>query len=129
MKINLIEVETPMFSEFTMFAKPDFELLKRTKTIRVSVRQQTKTRISTTIGLGQFSARINFAAEGFKTHNETNHSFISNESEDSNYFIKSKKQGLAEYKEYVKKVIENVIVNIFKLELDEITIELEVKNF
>lgn len=129
MKIDLIEVPTPMCSEFQMFAEPDLELLKSTKTIRVSVRHETKTRISTSMTLGKYCGRINFAIEGIKTHNENGFSHISSEHETSNFFVKSAKQDIVVYKEYIKKVVEHIVKNIFKLELDEIKIELEAGNF
>jgi len=129
MKINLVEVDAPMFSEFQLFAEPNFEILKEKKKVRVSFRKQTKTRISTSMHFGQYRVKINFAIEGFKTHEETEFSFISSEKQTSNYFVVSKKQDFNAYKDYVSKVIEKVIVNIFKVELDEITIELEAKNF
>jgi hypothetical protein len=129
MKINLIEVPTPMFSEMQLFANPDLELLKEKKTIRVSVRQKTKTRISTSMTLGKACVRINFPMEGFKTHSESSLNYGTCENESSDYFVKSAKQDLNVYKEYLKKVIEHIVKDIFKVELDEITIELEAKNF
>ena len=129
MEIKIIEVEPPMFSEFTMFANPDLELLKQSKTIRVSIRQKTKTRISTTMQFGQYCVRINFAVEGIKTHEESEYNMFSGERSTSNYFVKSAKQDLNVFKEYLKKVVEKVVVNIFKITLDEITVELESKKF
>ena len=129
MTINLIEVPTPMFSEFQMFAEPDLELLKEKKTVRISVRQKTKTRISTSMTLGKACVRINFPIEGFKTFNESSMNFGTYENESSDYFVKSAKQDVNAYKEYVKKVMEHVVKNIFKIELDELTIELEANNF
>lgn len=129
MKINLIEVPTPMFSEMQLFANPDLELLKEKKTIRVSVRQKTKTRISTSMTLGKACVRINFPMEGFKTYSESSVNYGTYENESSDYFVKSAKQDLNVYKEYLKKVIEHIVKDIFKVELDEITIELEAKNF
>ena len=129
MIINLIEVPTPMFSEFQMFAEPDLELLKEKKTVRVTARQHTKTRISTNMTLGKCCVKINFPIEGVKTHNESSFSYVSSSTESSNYFVKSAKQDINAYEEYVKKVIEHIVTNIFKLELDEITIELEANRF
>lgn len=129
MIINLVEVPPPMFSEFQMFAEPDLELLKKEKKVRISVRHETKTRISTSMTLGKCCVRINFPIEGIKTHNEQGFSYISSAKESSNYFVKSAKQDLEVYKEYVKKVMEHIVKNIFKVELDELTIELEAKGF
>ena len=129
MKINLVEVDTPMFKEFTMMGEPDFDLLKEKKTVRISLNNNTKTRISTSMQFGKYCVKINFQAEGIKTHEEIGYSMFSGERTTSHYFVRSKKQDLNVYKEYVKKVIEEVIVKIFKIELDEITIELEAKSF
>lgn len=129
MNVNIVRVPTPMFHEFQMFAEPDLELLKETKKIRVSIRQYTKTRISTSMTLGKCCVRINFPIEGFKTHTEDSHSFVSSSKESSSYFVKSAKQTLEVYEEYLKKVVEHVVSDIFKLELDEITVELEANSF
>ena len=67
--------------------------------------------------------------EGVKTYNESSFSYVSSSTESSNYFVKSAKQDINAYEEYVKKVIEHIVTNIFKLELDEITIELEANSF
>ena len=129
MTITLVKVPAPMFTEFQMFAEPDLELLKEKKTVRVTARQHTKTRISTSMTLGKSCVRINFPIEGVKTHNENSFSYVSSSTESSNYFVKSAKQDINAYEEYVKKVIEHVVKDIFKLELDEITIELEANHF
>ena len=124
MTIKVVKVPAPMFTEFQMFAEPDLELLKEKKTVRVTARQHTKTRISTNMTLGKCCVKINFPIEGVKTHNEKSFSYVS-----SHYFVKSAKQDINAYEEYVKKVIEHIVTNIFKLELDEITIELEANRF
>jgi hypothetical protein len=129
MKTNLVEVSTPMFSSFTMFAEPDLKLLKETKTIRVSFHHVTKTRISTSISFGNFRAKVNNFMQGYKQHEETNSNYFSGGVETSYYFVKSKAQNYEVYKEFLHKLISNVITNYFKLELDEITIELEQREF
>jgi hypothetical protein len=129
MKINLVEVESPMFKSFTMFANPDIKLLKETKTVRVTPFNITKTRISTDIQFGQYCVKINKPIEGFKTHESTEMNYFSGTQSTSYYFVKSKKQNIEAYKEYVKKVVETVIKDYFRLELDEITIELEKGGF
>lgn len=129
MKINIIEVESPMVREFTMFAGIDKEKLKESKTVRVTVSHETKTRVSTTMQIGQSRNKINFAVEGFKTHEQREHSYFSGEIQVSNYFVKSKKQGLEAYKEYVKAVVEDALKNYIGVELDEVTVELESSDF
>jgi len=129
MKINIIEIATPMSSEFTMFADLDVEKLRETKTIRVVAHHETKTRISTTLQIGQGRVGANFKMEGFKTFEETKHSYVTYNASVVNYFLKSKKQGLEQYKEYVKAVVESVVKNNIKLELDEVTVELEADKF
>ena len=129
MIINLIEVPTPMMSEFEMFANPNVELLKEKKTVRISVRQKTKTRISTSMTIGKSCVRINFPIEGFKTFEESSYSMLTYSNTTSNYFVKSTKQNLSVYKEYIKKLVEHVVKDILNVELDELTIELEAKGF
>jgi len=125
MKINIIEVPTPMFSEFTLGATPKASELSEKKVIRIVASHETKTRINTSMKLGASNSGVNFDVEGFKTHYSREHSWISGEYQEKYYFVKSKKQGLEQYKEYVKEVVKDVIANYMKLELDEITIELQ----
>jgi hypothetical protein len=129
MKINIIEVPTPMVKSFTMFAEPKLSILTETKKVRVTCRQQTKTRISTDMQFGDFCVNINQAIENIKTHSETKMSYADYKNHTSHYFVKSKIQGVEKYKEYVEKVIRNIVVNHFNLELDELTIELELSRF
>jgi hypothetical protein len=129
MKINLIEVPKPMFTEYSLFASPDIELLKRTKVVRVSPSCHTKTRVYTNMQIGNSRNGINFQVEGFKTFEQREHSYFSGEIQVTNYFVKSKKQNIEAYKEYVKKVVEIAIREYLKVDLDEVTIELEVGNF
>ena len=129
MKVNLVEVPTPMFSSFTMFADPDLKLLKETKKLRVSFHHNTKTRISTSISFGNYRVKVNNLMQGYKQHEETNHSYFSGNYETSYYFVKSKAQNYEVYKEFLTKLIPHILTDYFKLELDEITIELEQREF
>lgn len=129
MDIKIIEVPTPQFTEFTMFAKIDVDKLKQDKVVRVIPRYETKTRISTSLKIGQAMNKINFAIEGFKTFEQTSFSYLSGETEVSNFFVKSKKQDFEAYKEYVKKVVEVALKDYIGVELDEVTIELESQKF
>jgi len=129
MKINLIEVPKPMCTEFTLFASIDRELLKAKKVVRVSPSFRTKTRVYTNLQIGNSRNGINFAVEGFKTHEEVSHSYFSSDVEVTNYFVKSKTQNFEAYKEYVKKVVEIALRDYIGVELDEVTIELELCDF
>ena len=129
MKINLIEVPKPMFTEYSLIASTDIELLKRTKVVRVSPSCHTKTRVYTNMQIGNSRNGINFQVEGFKTFEQREISYFSGEIQVTNYFVKSKKQNIEAYKEYVKKVVEIAIREYLKVDLDEVTIELEVGNF
>jgi hypothetical protein len=129
MKINLVEVPRPMVSSFTMFADPDLNLLRETKTIRVSFHHHTKTRISTSIQFGEYCVKVNKFIKEYKQHEDTDWNYFSGNKVTSYYFVKSKKQNYDVYKEYVIKLIDDVIRNHIKLELDEITIQLEQREF
>ncbi len=129
MKIILVEVPRPLITSFAMFADPDLSILKETKKIKVAFHHITKTRISTSIQFGEYCVKVNNLIEGYKQHEETDYNYFSGKKVTSQYFVKSKKQNYEAYKEFVIKVIEDVIKNYFHLELDEITIELEQREF
>jgi hypothetical protein len=129
MKVNLVEVPTPMFSSFTMFAEPDLKLLKETKKISVSFHHNTKTRISTSISFGNYRVKVNNLMQGYKQHEERNSNYFSGGVETSYYFVKSKAQNYEVYKEFLTKLIPYILTDFFRLELDEITIELEQREF
>ena len=129
MNVILKEVPTPMFRSFTLCGKPNLELLKETKVVRVYPYAIGKTRVSTSIQFGDFCNKINFQCEGVKTKDVSTTNFFDFEKVTSHYFVKSKKQGLNEYKDYVTKVVTMVIKELFHVELDELTIELEAEKF
>ena len=129
MKVNLIEVPVPMFSSFTMFAEPDIKLLKETKTLKVSFHHNTKTRISTSLSFGNYKVKINNLMQGYKQHEEQNSNYFSGGVETSYYFVKSKMQNYEVYKEFISKLIPYIIKDFLRVELDEITIELEQREF
>jgi len=129
MKVNIIEVPTPSSSSFTMFEEFDKAKLMEEKTVRVRLSYITKTRISTTMQLGQSRMGINLPIEGFKTFEKSEHSYFTGNVTVSHYFVKSKKQNLEVYKEYVKALITKAVKEYMYLDLDEITVELEADRF
>lgn len=128
MKINLVEVESPNVKSFTLFAEPDINLLKETKKVTVSIHHNTKTRLSTSIQFGSYCAKINFDIDGVKTHKDSYMNYLSGNNVISYYFVKSKKQNLEAYKEYVKQCVVKSL-QYLNVNLDEITIELESMKF
>lgn len=127
MKVNIIEV-APQNRSFTMFAKPDLNLLRQTKTVRCSIYAVTKTRFSTDLHFGDFCANINLQVEGYKLHENTEWNYFSGKQSTSYYFVKSKTQDFAVYKTYLQTLIIAVMQKM-GVELDELTVELECKNF
>ena len=127
MKITIVEKSPPPVTSFTMFANPDFELLRETKTIAIDVRKETKTRLSTTLRFGQYSVLINMEQEGFKTVRKEESNYFSDGIKVSHYFVLSKKQNKEEYFKYLNSVIEHIFKNIFRAELDELTVNVHTR--
>ena len=127
MEIILVEKPTPMVRSFTLFAEPKMSVLKETKTIVVSFHRKTKTRISTSLQIGDACNTINLKVDGFKLHESSEYNYLSSSRENSHYFVISKAQDFEAYKRYVKVLIEKIVTEIFKVELDTLTIELQGK--
>jgi hypothetical protein len=123
MKINFIDVEPPMFSSFTVGQKPDFNIVKETKTITVEINSITKTRISTSFKIKECSMGINWEMDGYKQFEDNSFSFLDYERKKSHYFVKSKKQNFERYKEYVSEVLIKLLTG-FNVELDELNVRL-----
>jgi hypothetical protein len=88
----------------------------------------TKTRVSTSMQIGEACYKINFPIEGFKTFEKTEYNYFSGLEVTSYYFVLSKQQNLERYKEYVIEVVRQAIKTI-GVELDELTIKLEEPKF
>lgn len=127
MEIILVEKPTLMVRSFTLFADPKMSVLKETKTIVVSFHKKTKTRISTSLQIGDAYNSINLKVDGFKFHEGSEYNYLSSSRENPYYFVISKAQDFEAYKRYVKVLIEKIVTEIFKVELDTLTIELEGK--
>ena len=128
MKITLIEVPTPQVTSFTLMADLYKKKLIETKTIRVQPHCVTKTRVATSIQIGETRAGVNLQIDGYKQHSENTINYFSGNHVTKFYYVKSKKQNLEDYKEYVKKLVVKALQHIH-VELDEITIELESGKF
>jgi hypothetical protein len=128
MKVTIIEVPQADVQSFTMFAKPDLALLRETKKVRCSIHRVTKTRLSTDIHFGNFCGLINLPIEGYKLHEKSEMNYFSGKRNTSHYFVKSKTQDLQVYKKYLESLV-GTILQMWGVELDEITVELETNNF
>jgi hypothetical protein len=124
MKINIISVPTPSVKSFTMFAKPDIEKLRETKTIRCSFYRLGKTRISTDMQIGDYCVKINSLVDGYKLAEKTEWNIFSGVRSTSYFFVISKKQNFEQYKEYLKEIV-SIAIKHLNVELDELTVELE----
>lgn len=128
MKINLIEVPTPETTSFNLMADLDKKKLIETKTVRIQPHCVTKTRVATSMQIGETRAGLNLEIDGYKQHSEASMNYFSGNKVTKFYYVKSKKQNLEDYKEYVKKLVVKALKHIH-IELDEITIELESGKF
>ena len=111
-----------------MFAEPDRALIRETKTVRCSIHNVTKTRVSTDLQFGNYCVKINNNVEGFKLHENTQMNYFSGRMTTSYYFVKSKKQNLEVYKQYLEQVV-RIAMQYLHVELDELIVELECRNF
>ena len=128
MIVNLIEVPTPQSTSFRLMAELDKQKLIETKIVRVQPYCKTKTRVSSSLQIGDTRGGLNFEIDGYKQHSETTPNYFAGGNQTKVYFVKSKKQDLEAYKEYVKKLVVEALKYI-NVELDEITIELESGKF
>ncbi len=123
MEILINEIERPKCNSFTMFAKPNLELLAETKQLEVHVHNYTKTRLSTSMMFGgNYSAKINIERPGFKTHEVSEANYFSGGMTVSHYFVKSKKQNKEAYFEYLKVLMVEIMTNYYKLDIDTLTV-------
>ena len=127
MVIKLNEVPRKQVSSFTMFADPDRNLLRETKTVEVSYHFMSKTRLSVSMQFGTYCVKINHKLDNFKQFENTEWNYFSGNRVTSYYFIKSKAQNFEKFKEYVIKLVELSIKEYLMVELDELTINLEVR--
>lgn len=124
MKIKIVPTEKPFFSSFIVFSEIDLSKLKEKKEIIIEVRNETKTRLSTSFKFGDASYLLNSFIEGYNLHENREHSFISGGVQVSYYFKLSKKQNKEVYKEYLKDLLTNLFKNTLELELDILTVNL-----
>jgi hypothetical protein len=106
MKVVFIDTPRPSSLSYSMCSDFPYDLLRETKTIVVHADFNTKTRVSTSVNIGNHRSSVNIPIEGFNTHLKRGYSFLNGQYEDKNFFVKSKQQGLEQYKLYVTEVLE-----------------------
>ncbi len=125
MKVIINEVPSPSSFSFNVMERFPVDLLKQTKTLTVSTRLKTKTRVCTSLYIGSHSSLINDAIEGFKTHEHREPNYFCGGETVSHYFVKSKAQNLDSYKRYLEAVCQRYFA---QFGLDELTINLIVRD-
>ena len=105
MDIKMKDIPAPMVTSFAVFGGPDIDLLLREGVLTVEARQQTKTRVSTSIKFGNYFATINWKLEGFKTDYKKTWNAIHSAYHEHHYFKIGKWQGRAEYNDYIYGII------------------------
>lgn len=124
MNIILKEIEKPFCREFQMFGKIDADKLKETKTVTITTKDISKTRISVGMQIGNWYNSINLKVEGFKQFEETSFSYADYKKNTSYYFVKSKAQNYEAFKKYVIELVKQAFI-LIGIEMDSIIIELE----
>ena len=124
MNIEIIPTEKPFFSSHTLCAKIDLNKLKEQKEVTIAVSNYTKTRLSTSLQIGEAKYNINNKIEGFNLHEQTEHSYFSGNYETSYLYKLSKKQDLKVYEYYLKELLQDLFTNTFKIELDTLKVNL-----
>ena len=121
MKITFIDTPTPMITGFTLFAKFPTALLLEKKELTIVASHETKTRVNTSLSLGDHSSLINWEVEGFKTFEKSEMNYFSGSINTSNYFVLNKAQGKEKYKEYLTAILTKLCE---KLNIDELKVNL-----
>tara|TARA_B100000927_G_scaffold288753_1_gene283939 strand:- start:711 stop:1142 length:432 start_codon:yes stop_codon:yes gene_type:complete len=127
MEIEIIAVGSPKSRIYGMFTEIDpFKIIKDGK-VRVVPKLVTKTRISTSLYVGNAMKGINMEVDGIKTYRDVRSNYFTSETEELHYFVKSKKQDYETYKKYVREVVKEAM-SLLGIEMDKLIVELEVWN-
>ena len=105
------------------------EQLLESKEVTVRGNFISKTRISTSLQVGDSNHSINFKLDKFKTDEVEEYSYLTGERTYPNYFKKSKKQGVDSYIEYVKGVVTLALTEYLNLDLDKVKVKLMLPEF
>ena len=129
MNVLIFITPRPFCIEYGMLAEVDIPTLKETKTVTVQGDFISKTRISTSLQIGNSRHGINFDIDGFKTDSVYEYSYLTNSGGDINYFKRLKRQGKVEYIEYVKEAVKIALIDYIGVELDEVIVKLILPEF
>jgi hypothetical protein len=125
MEVKLEIVEPKTSYSCTMFAQPDKELLRKTKTIIVRSFFVSKTRVDTSMQIGEAKNGINFEVQDYRSDKVEDFSYLDGAWHVYHYFKKLKSQGFEEYKEYVKKAVKIAVEEYLLIkDIDVLTIKL-----
>lgn len=105
MNIIINEIPVPFSHSFTLFAKFPKEKFLNEKKLRITAAQETKTRVHTSISIGEYSAAVNWDINGYKTIEKQKGNFVTFDLVTANYFVVSKKQSRQQYFEYIKELV------------------------
>lgn len=125
MNIVFKNVKRPMVTSFTVFGKLDVNKFKERKTIRVSPRFITKTRIATTIQFDDWRVGFNWNNDNFKLHKKEEYNMMHDKTSINYYFKWLKNQQYDEYLKYLKENLKLFITKQLKLNFDELIVEIE----
>ena len=128
MEIEIVEVEKPPYRSYGMFSEISKDEIQKAGVVRVVPEYITKTRIRTSLLVGQAIKGINLQVDGIKTHRSVESSYpfgTAGQQEEKHYFVKSKAQGYDKYKVYVEEVVK-IAMNLLGVELDKLKVELEI---
>ena len=119
MKIQFYTADRPFFTSFQMFKPLDIEKLKEVKRVRITARQESKTRVSTSLNFDNTSLSLNNYVDGYKFDEKAFFSYADYR-QHKNYFFKvSKKQSYSEYLKY----LERLLTNAFEGVLDSLDVD------
>ena len=94
-----------MMNSFAPMADFDLNKIVEEKKVTIRVSNQTKTRLNTSLKVGEAMKAVNWEMEGFKTHEAQTHSMWTGNVSSAYYFKNSKLQSYYEYLEYIKAIV------------------------
>lgn len=126
MKVNVEIISRPSITSFTLFAQPTKEQIVNGEKIFVDAYQESKTLVSTGFQIGQSSQKASWKIDGFNFREKVKTNMFSMEQVVVNYFVLSKKQGLPQYIEYIKKLTPKYLqrYGVTEEDLPEVTVYL-----
>lgn len=129
MVVDIEIIDRPSSYSYTLMGDVNKELLLKNKEVTVRGSFITKTRITTSLQVGNSNHSINFKLDNFKTDEVEVFSYFTGERTYPNYFKKSKKQDVDSYIQYVKGVVTIALTEYLNLDLDKVNVKLILPEF